>query len=93
MLKKIVGWLFRAMFVVGSAHYVKVKGVRASAKEAPVLIGAPHTSFFDTLTVIVSGPGSVVGKIEAGEIPFYGSMLSLKQYLYPKMKKKNKKPN
>lgn len=63
------------MFIVGSAHYVKIKGKRASPKEAPILIGGPHTSFFDTLSVIVSGPGSVVGKIEAGSIPFYGSML------------------
>lgn len=61
------------MFFVGTAHYVTIKGKRASSKEAPVLIGAPHTSFFDTLSVLISGPGSVVGKVEAGEIPFYGS--------------------
>lgn len=74
-LKKLVSWLFRAMYVVGSAHYVKVKGKQASSKEAPILIGGPHTSFFDALSVILAGPGSVVGKIEAGEIPFYGSTL------------------
>jgi lysophosphatidylcholine acyltransferase / lyso-PAF acetyltransferase len=61
------------MYFVGSGHYVKIIGTRASPKEAPILIGAPHTSFFDALSVIISGPGSVVGKIEAGQIPFYGS--------------------
>lgn len=73
MLKKFAGLLFRGMYFFGSGHYVKTKGKRAHPKEAPILIGGPHTSFFDALTVIFCGPGSVVGKIEAGQIPFYGS--------------------
>jgi lysophosphatidylcholine acyltransferase / lyso-PAF acetyltransferase len=72
-LKTVVGWLFRAMIFFGSAHYVKIKGKRATSKEAPILLGTPHTSFFDALAVIISGPASVVGKVEAGKIPFYGS--------------------
>lgn len=52
---------------------MKVKGKLASKEEAPILIGAPHSSFFDALAVLLSGPASVVGKIEAGEIPLYGS--------------------
>jgi hypothetical protein len=54
-------------------HWVTVKGKRVSSKEAPILIGAPHSSFFDALVVLTSGPGTVVGKVEAAEIPFYGS--------------------
>lgn len=73
MLKRLVGLLFRGMYFFGSAHFCKVKGQRANPKEAPILLGGPHTSFFDALTVILAGPGSVVGKVEAGEIPFYGS--------------------
>lgn len=73
VLKRIVGFLFRGMYFFGSVHFVAVKGKRAHPKEAPIIIGGPHTSFFDAITVILSGPGSVVGKIEAGEIPFYGS--------------------
>lgn len=72
-LRTFVGWIFRGMFVIGSAHYVKIKGKRAHPKDAPILLGAPHTSFFDSLTVVLSGPSCVVGKIEAGDIPFYGS--------------------
>jgi lysophosphatidylcholine acyltransferase/lyso-PAF acetyltransferase len=61
------------MFFVGSAHFVNVKGKRASPKDAPILLGAPHTSFFDALSVLLSGPAGVVAKLEAGDIPFYGS--------------------
>lgn len=72
-MKKTVGFLFRGMYLLGSAHFVKVKGKMAHPKEAPIQIGAPHTSFFDALTVLLAGPGSVVGKVEAGKIPFIGS--------------------
>jgi lysophosphatidylcholine acyltransferase / lyso-PAF acetyltransferase len=61
------------MFFIGSANWVKVKGTIASSKDAPILVGAPHSTFFDALAVLVSGPASVVGKVEAGEIPFFGS--------------------
>lgn len=61
------------MYFVGSANWVKVKGKLARTDEAPILVCAPHSSFFDALAVLISGPSSVVGKIEASEIPFYGS--------------------
>jgi len=61
------------MYVIGTAHYVKIKGKKADPKDAPILLGAPHTSFFDSLTVVLSGPSAVVGKIEAGDIPLFGS--------------------
>lgn len=75
MMKKFAGLLFRGMYFFGSAHFVRFVGKRAIPKEAPILIGGPHTSFFDALIVIYGsdGPGTVVGKIEAGQIPFYGS--------------------
>lgn len=72
-LRTLVGYIFRSMYFVGSANYIKVKGVLSSPKEAPILVGAPHSSFFDALAVLISGPSSVVGKVEAGDIPFYGS--------------------
>jgi lysophosphatidylcholine acyltransferase / lyso-PAF acetyltransferase len=52
-----------------------VKGKQASCSEAPILVGAPHTSFYDVLAVLVSGPASCVGKIEASDIPFFGSKI------------------
>jgi 1-acyl-sn-glycerol-3-phosphate acyltransferase len=53
-----------------------VKGKQASCKEATILVGAPHTSFYDVLVVLASGPASFVGKIEASDIPFFGSELT-----------------
>lgn len=61
------------MFTAGSANWITVKGKRVTSKEAPIIVGAPHTSFFDALVVLTSGPATVVGKVEAAEIPFYGS--------------------
>lgn len=58
---------------MGSANWVTIKGKIATPKEAPILVCAPHSSFFDALSVLISGPSSVVGKVEAGDIPFYGS--------------------
>ena len=56
-------------------HYVPVKGVRASRKEAPILVAAPHSTFFDLLPVTVLGGPSVVSKIENVDIPILGSTL------------------
>lgn len=85
-MRTFVGWIFRGMIFIGSGHYVKIKGKRADPKEAPILIGAPHTSFFDSLAVVMSGPSCVVGKIEAGDILFYGSKCC---YFFFKKKKLN----
>lgn len=76
------GFLFRGIFTVGSAHWVTVKGKIAPPEEAPILVAAPHSSFFDSLAVLISGPSSVVGKIEAGDIPFYGSEYIFYQFKY-----------
>ncbi|KAF7688063.1 lysophosphatidylcholine acyltransferase 2 [Silurus meridionalis] len=43
---------------------VKVKGKQASSSEAPILVVAPHSSFFDSITCIVSGLPSVVSRTE-----------------------------
>jgi len=56
---------------------VKVKGHLASASEAPVLVCAPHSSFFDTFTFfrclhLPSG----VSKEENGSYPILGCRYS-----------------
>lgn len=79
-LRSVCGFLFRGIFTVGSAHWVTVKGEIAPPEEAPILVAAPHSSFFDSLAVLISGPSSVVGKIEAGDIPFYGSEYACYQF-------------
>jgi lysophosphatidylcholine acyltransferase/lyso-PAF acetyltransferase len=64
----------RLLCAVAGFHSVSVKGEQASAKEAPVLALAPHSSFFDSLPVVFLGAPSVVAKGETGKLPFIGSM-------------------
>lgn len=63
----------RAVFVCGGFHNVKVKGQKATTKDAPVLALAPHSTFFDALPVVYLGGPSIVAKAETGRIPFFGS--------------------
>lgn len=72
-MRNVVGITMRGMFLMGTFHYIKTKGQRANPKDAPVLIGAPHTSFYDAVIVICSGPSAVVAKAESGELAFFGS--------------------
>jgi lysophosphatidylcholine acyltransferase / lyso-PAF acetyltransferase len=63
----------RALFWASSFHYITYIGKRATAKEAPIICVGPHTSFMDSLCVIVMGPSAVVAKKEAAELPLIGS--------------------
>lgn len=63
----------RIMYFAGSFHYIKYKGVRASPKEAPVLCVAPHSTFFDSIVVILLGPPTIVAKAETSVLPLFGS--------------------
>ncbi|CDW56350.1 1 acylglycerophosphocholine O acyltransferase [Trichuris trichiura] len=65
-----------AHMVVGFCR-VKVKGSRASAGEAPILVLAPHCSFFDALPFCWIGVPSVVGKKSLVKTPFVGRLLQL----------------
>merc|ERR1719397_359160 len=49
---------------------VKVKGEQASSKDAPILVVAPHSTFFDALAVAVMGAPSVVAKAETKKCSF-----------------------
>ena len=51
-LQKLVGFLGRiSMFCLGF-HYVKHTGRQCSKDEAPVLVVAPHSSFFHVLVIV-----------------------------------------
>lgn len=63
----------RTIIFLGSFHYVKVIGKPAPFKEAPIIVLAPHSSFFDSIAVIVFGPFSALAKAETGFLPFFGS--------------------
>ena len=70
-----VGVLFcRSAFAAVGFHYVRIRGKRASRKEAPILVAAPHTSFFDTFPVTVLGAPSTVSASSYADAPIVGSM-------------------
>ncbi|CAH8651990.1 unnamed protein product [Heterobilharzia americana] len=67
LLLPIVVIFARCVFFLGGFHWIKFKGTRATRKEAPILVVAPHSSFFDSLVVVALGMPSVVGKTESAE--------------------------
>ncbi|KHJ47640.1 hypothetical protein D918_01796 [Trichuris suis] len=83
----LTGWRRKAKDMVGNlivlAHMVvgfcrvKVKGSRASPGEAPILVLAPHCSFFDALPFCWIGAPSVVVKKSLAKSPFVGRLLQL----------------
>ncbi|KDR09921.1 hypothetical protein L798_00358 [Zootermopsis nevadensis] len=67
--KAMVCWAMRALFLFGGFHWVTVRGKQASAKDAPILALASHSTYFDALPVVLMGGPSVVAKGETGRLP------------------------
>lgn len=80
--QQITSGAIRTLFVAGSFHHVKFTGERASPKQAPIMVVAPHSSYVDSIIVVTTGPSSIVAKRETSEIPLLGSKLipALKYY-------------
>jgi lysophosphatidylcholine acyltransferase/lyso-PAF acetyltransferase len=70
----------RLLFLFGGFNWVTVRGKQSSAKDAPILVVAPHSTYFDALPVVWMGAPSVVAKGENGQLPFFGSRISLNQF-------------
>lgn len=68
------------MFFFGSFYRVKVTGQQATAKEAPILVVAPHSSLFDSISLVLFGPPSVVAKAETESLPFLGSEFLMQSF-------------
>ncbi|KAK7898640.1 hypothetical protein WMY93_019493 [Mugilogobius chulae] len=69
----------RAMWFFCGFHWVKVKGQRADPSEASILVMAPHSAFFDAITVSTT-LCSFVTKESAKSVPIWKSII---QYLRP----------
>lgn len=72
-LRWVVLFCTRCVFVSAGFPWVTVRGRPASAVDAPVLVVAPHSSYFDVLVVIVMSAPSVVAKVETSRTAFFGS--------------------
>ena len=78
LFRNMVCLILRFMFMcVG--FVVRVKGEQVSPKDAPILVVAPHSTFFDALAVAVMGAPSVVAKAETSTIPFWGDLIRFTQ--------------
>ena len=65
----------RLMYFVAGMYYIEVKGKRATASEAPILIGAPHTGYWDFVINLVSDPlASCLSRAENRTVPIMGKI-------------------
>lgn len=60
---------------------VRRTGTQVSAKEAPVLIVAPHSTFFDAMAVFWCGLPFIVNREENRNIPLIGKCVQFAQVL------------
>ncbi|XP_030043117.1 lysophospholipid acyltransferase LPCAT4 [Microcaecilia unicolor] len=74
-----IRFLSRCMFFVTGFYRIKIKGRMASSLEAPILLAAPHSTFFDTLVVVPCDLPSVVSRVENLSIPVIGALLRFNQ--------------
>ncbi|KAE8607948.1 hypothetical protein XENTR_v10011338 [Xenopus tropicalis] len=70
----LIGSLGRLLFFSMGFH-VRVEGKPATPSDAPILLVAPHSSFFDAIAVIVSGMPSSVSRAENISVPIFGRIL------------------
>uniref|UniRef100_A0A1B6CA70 Phospholipid/glycerol acyltransferase domain-containing protein n=1 Tax=Clastoptera arizonana TaxID=38151 RepID=A0A1B6CA70_9HEMI len=72
-LRDLVTQLGRWTYYAGGMRYT-VKGKQAPREEAPILVIAPHSTFFDAGMVYETGFPSIIARRESGLNPFLGSM-------------------
>ncbi|XP_055931129.1 lysophosphatidylcholine acyltransferase-like isoform X2 [Argiope bruennichi] len=80
--KPLIANLARFVFVVGGWFWIPQKGRRATAKEAPILLVMPHSSFLDTILVIALRCPSMVVKDSTERTPVFGSLVKYTQPLF-----------
>ncbi|CAB3220342.1 unnamed protein product [Arctia plantaginis] len=65
----------RLVVVAAGFHRVKVLGrhhLPSNSRDAPVVVMAPHSSFFDAMAIVCLGAPSVVAKADTARLPFIG---------------------
>ncbi|XP_044530773.1 lysophosphatidylcholine acyltransferase 2-like [Gracilinanus agilis] len=78
LTKILVLVLCRSLFFI-LGFLVKVKGERASSLEAPILVAAPHSSFFDGIAWVFTGLPSIVSRQETARVPLVGRIVLIGQ--------------
>ena len=78
LMRIIICYIIRFMYIC-LGFIVRVKGEQADSKDAPILVVAPHSTFYDSLPVVLMGAPSVVAKAETTSIPFWGAIIQMSQ--------------
>ncbi|KAM6949518.1 lysophospholipid acyltransferase LPCAT4 [Aplochiton taeniatus] len=79
LVHPIILMLSRTAFFLLGFMWVKVKGRRATLKEAAVLAVAPHSGFLDMLVLCITHLPTVVSRSENTSIPVIGALLEFNQ--------------
>ncbi|XP_072314925.1 lysophospholipid acyltransferase LPCAT4 [Eucyclogobius newberryi] len=79
LLHPVMWTLSRAAFLCLGFFWVRVKGRRASTREAPVLVAAPHSGFLDMLSLLPTQLPTVVSRSENTSLPVVGALLEYNQ--------------
>ncbi|XP_054426321.1 lysophosphatidylcholine acyltransferase 2 [Pteronotus mesoamericanus] len=74
LTQPVLKFLGRAMFF-SMGFIVTVTGKIADPGEAPILVAAPHSSFFDGIACVVAGLPSLVSRNENVQVPLIGRLL------------------
>ena len=90
--QKVVEFLFRTSVRI-CGFSVTVKGERASAEEAPILVAAPHSGFFDAFALFWSKTPYLVSREENSKMPILGKCLELGQPILVKREDPNSRQN
>ncbi|XP_025418645.1 lysophosphatidylcholine acyltransferase 2 isoform X5 [Sipha flava] len=71
----------RFAYLAGGMNIV-IKGVKATRKEAPILVVAPHSTFLDSCISYVTGFPSIIARIEDALNPWVGRVINFTQPVY-----------
>ncbi|XP_052900564.1 lysophosphatidylcholine acyltransferase-like [Anopheles moucheti] len=81
-MRELTALAMRFLYFFGSFHRIKVNGVCASPREAPIVVVGPHYSLFDSIVVAFCGPSTVVAKSKAADLPLIGKIIDITQPIY-----------
>ena len=73
---------FHPIFRVTGFHIVDIIGEKATLEEAPILVAAPHSTFFDGFAVFWSGLPFIVSRNENRQLPLIGKCVEFAQCLF-----------
>ncbi|XP_004380639.1 lysophospholipid acyltransferase LPCAT4 [Trichechus manatus latirostris] len=74
--------LGRLLFFLLGFLRIRVRGQRASRLQAPVLVAAPHSTFFDPIVLLPCDLPKVVSRAENLSVPVIGALLRFNQAIF-----------